>query len=661
MIACACDLRIAAAGAKFGFIFPKVGLSGADMGVTYLLPRIVGLGHATELLFFGDIIDARAARSRSASSTASSPMPRRRSRWRRTWAAQARGGPGVRARDDQADDRERARDGARRGDRGRGAGAGAVHAAPRLRRGARGVQGEAAAAVPRRARRAGGDDDAAVERRPPDVLRRRAPRALAERLRAAAPAIAAVEQPGRAPTSARAIAARRRRSPRPGCSSSWCRESARVDARALCLAREMLGYVSPRADSIFAVQGLGTHALGLAGSAATSARSSRAFARGARIAAFALTEPEAGSDVAAIATRATPSRRRLSARRRQAVHLEPRHRRPRDRVRDDRSRRSATPGSTAFWVPLDAPGVDGAAAGRDRGRTRSARSSCAASMRAGVGADRRGRPGHEARARRRSTRFASRSAPRRSAWRGARSTRRSASSRARVQFGKPLAEQPLVQAHLADMVVDLDAARLLVLRAAYRKDTTGGRLDDRGLDREARRDRGRAARDRSRRPAVRRARRDGAARSSSTSIARSGRCASTRARARSSARSSGARSPQEASSQRMTFPDDFNLADYFLFDRDARGQGRQGRDPVRRSRVDLRARSPSGRARSRAGSSTHGLAPEQRVYIVLPDMPPFAWSIFATLAAGGVLAMGNPIAPPDDLALRARLRQGAPC
>jgi acyl-CoA dehydrogenase len=40
----------------------------------------------------------------------------------------------------------------------------------------------------------------------------------------------------------------------------------------------------------------------------------------------------------------------------------------------------------------------------------------------------------------------------------------------RVQFGKPLGEQQLVQAHLADMQVDLDAARLLVLRAAYQKD-----------------------------------------------------------------------------------------------------------------------------------------------------------------------------------------------
>jgi enoyl-CoA hydratase/carnithine racemase len=58
VIACASDLRIAAAGARFGFIFPQVGLSGADMGITYLLPRIVGLGHASELLFFGDKIDA---------------------------------------------------------------------------------------------------------------------------------------------------------------------------------------------------------------------------------------------------------------------------------------------------------------------------------------------------------------------------------------------------------------------------------------------------------------------------------------------------------------------------------------------------------------------------------------------------------------------------
>ncbi|HLL22640.1 MAG TPA: enoyl-CoA hydratase family protein [Kofleriaceae bacterium] len=61
VIACASDFRIAAASAKFGFIFPQVGLCGADMGITYLLPRIVGLGHASELLFFGDKIDAERA------------------------------------------------------------------------------------------------------------------------------------------------------------------------------------------------------------------------------------------------------------------------------------------------------------------------------------------------------------------------------------------------------------------------------------------------------------------------------------------------------------------------------------------------------------------------------------------------------------------------
>ncbi len=61
VIAIACDLRVASTSAKFGFIFPKVGLCGADMGAAYLLPRIVGLGRASELLFFGDVIDAERA------------------------------------------------------------------------------------------------------------------------------------------------------------------------------------------------------------------------------------------------------------------------------------------------------------------------------------------------------------------------------------------------------------------------------------------------------------------------------------------------------------------------------------------------------------------------------------------------------------------------
>jgi len=61
VIATACDLRIAAPSAKIAFLFTKVGLSGADMGASWLLPRIVGLGHATRLLLTGDFIDAAEA------------------------------------------------------------------------------------------------------------------------------------------------------------------------------------------------------------------------------------------------------------------------------------------------------------------------------------------------------------------------------------------------------------------------------------------------------------------------------------------------------------------------------------------------------------------------------------------------------------------------
>jgi len=61
VIATACDLRIAAESAKIAFLFVRVGLSGADMGASWLLPRLVGLGQATELLMTGDFIDARRA------------------------------------------------------------------------------------------------------------------------------------------------------------------------------------------------------------------------------------------------------------------------------------------------------------------------------------------------------------------------------------------------------------------------------------------------------------------------------------------------------------------------------------------------------------------------------------------------------------------------
>ena len=61
VIAAACDIRVAAESAKIAYLFVKVGLSGADMGASWLLPRIVGHGRATELLMTGDFIDAREA------------------------------------------------------------------------------------------------------------------------------------------------------------------------------------------------------------------------------------------------------------------------------------------------------------------------------------------------------------------------------------------------------------------------------------------------------------------------------------------------------------------------------------------------------------------------------------------------------------------------
>ncbi|HEV3378009.1 MAG TPA: enoyl-CoA hydratase family protein [Thermoleophilaceae bacterium] len=61
VIALACDFRLLARSAVFAFLFTRVGLAGADMGSAYLLPRIVGLGRATELLVLGDEVSAEQA------------------------------------------------------------------------------------------------------------------------------------------------------------------------------------------------------------------------------------------------------------------------------------------------------------------------------------------------------------------------------------------------------------------------------------------------------------------------------------------------------------------------------------------------------------------------------------------------------------------------
>jgi enoyl-CoA hydratase/carnithine racemase len=61
VIAAASDIRIASEGAKIAFLFTRVGLSGADMGAAWLLPRMVGMAHASEILMLGDFLTAERA------------------------------------------------------------------------------------------------------------------------------------------------------------------------------------------------------------------------------------------------------------------------------------------------------------------------------------------------------------------------------------------------------------------------------------------------------------------------------------------------------------------------------------------------------------------------------------------------------------------------
>jgi acyl-CoA dehydrogenase len=248
-----------------------------------------------------------------------------------------------------------------------------------------------------------------------------------------------------------------------------------IDTRAICLARELLGYASPRADSILAVQGLGTHALALAGNDAQRAQLT-AYARGAAIAAFALTEPDAGSDVAAIKTRAAPCPEgyRLDGEKLFISNLGiADHAMVFARI-DDPQKAQGSAGLTAFWIPLDTPGVIvkpmTATAPHPIGAIEMRGAIVPASAKVGEA-------GHGMK-----LALQTLDAFRVTVGAAAVGMARRAFDEAlafvtsRVQFGKVLAEQQLVQAHLADMLVDLDAARLLVLRAAHKKDTVGGRV-----------------------------------------------------------------------------------------------------------------------------------------------------------------------------------------
>jgi acyl-CoA dehydrogenase len=193
-----------------------------------------------------------------------------------------------------------------------------------------------------------------------------------------------------------------------------------------------------------------------------------AFARGERIAAFALTEPDAGSDVASIKTRATATADgyRLDGDKLFISNLT---------IADQATVFAATDGGmAAFWVPLDAPGIT------IKPMQPTAPHSIGALELRGVSVPASARVGEVGQGMKLAMRTLD--AFRVSVGAAAVGMARRAMDEAikfvtqRVQFGKLLSDQQLVQAHIADMAVDLDAARLLVLRAAHRKDTTDERV-----------------------------------------------------------------------------------------------------------------------------------------------------------------------------------------
>lgn len=95
-------------------------------------------------------------------------------------------------------------------------------------------------------------------------------------------------------------------------------------------------------------------------------------------------------------------------------------------------------------------------------------------------------------------------------------------------------------------------------------------------------------------------------------------------------------------------PQRFNLADYFLYDRLEEGMG--GLPAILWGDTSYTYAETVERSRALAAFlGVKGLKREERVLIILPDTPAFAWGIFACLEAGGVLAMGNPNAPVESL------------
>ena len=247
-----------------------------------------------------------------------------------------------------------------------------------------------------------------------------------------------------------------------------------LDSRALCVLRETLAAHDGLADFAFAMQGLGSGALTLGGSDALRKAWLPRVASGEAIAAFALSEPDAGSDVAALATRAERSADgwKLNGTKTWISN---------GGIADfycvfarSDAASSGAKGISAFLVPADAPGL----AITERIDVISPHP--LATLRF---TDCTVPPDHLLDAEGEGFKLAMRTldifrvsvaaAAVGFARRALHETLRHATDRA--MFGATLSAQPLAQAILGDMATELDAAALLTYRAAWQRDTQSGR------------------------------------------------------------------------------------------------------------------------------------------------------------------------------------------
>ena len=246
-----------------------------------------------------------------------------------------------------------------------------------------------------------------------------------------------------------------------------------LDLRSLCLTREAVAAASGLADAVFAVQGLGSYPIALSEDNALGERFLTGVASGRAIAAFALTEPEAGSDAAAVTTRAVRNGdsyvidgfKTLISNATIASFF----------VVFARTAEGSKRAISAFVVPAGTPGLTidrrlHVSAPHPIAEVRFTQCRVPASHRLGSEGD--------------GMRFAlgtldffRTSVGAAACGLAARALREAtAHARSRRQFGSRLADFQLTQAALADMATELDAARLLVYRSAWTKDMGAERV-----------------------------------------------------------------------------------------------------------------------------------------------------------------------------------------